>query len=37
MDTRLPTWRLRAILEALAFAQQHRIPFSPFVAVKALR
>lgn len=40
MDTRrlrIPTWRIRAKLESLRWSQQTGTPYSPFLAVKALR
>lgn len=41
MDTRkirrpIPTWRIRAKLDALKWAHAHGVPFTPFLAVKAL-
>lgn len=32
-----PAWRVRAMLTAVAWARQARIPYSPFLAVKVLR
>lgn len=38
MDTRrtLPAWRIRAKMQALKWAHEHGVPFTPFLAVKAL-
>lgn len=38
MDTRrhIPTWRIRAKMLALKWAHDNGVPFTPFLAVKAL-
>jgi hypothetical protein len=37
MDTRYPRWRIRALTEAGDAARRMRVPFSPWLAVKAIR
>jgi len=35
-DVRPPLWRVRSMLEAVAWARECRLPFSPYRAAKAL-
>lgn len=34
---RIPHWRLRALVQAMAWSKAQRVPFSPYMAAKALQ